>query len=433
MALTDRLAMGICLASITGVCWLVQQVARPITELPSPVTEFRERAFDAADRPGPASLDARPPTTTLPARLARPSLVETRRAESNSRPVLFAATHAAAASPPIRPTGEPVLPPLVARGPAISPVQDKEKATGPIRMDAAALAQRPGREVSSTLFKPIAAEPPVAVAAATTAAEGSPTSSPLATSQALVGEPGPAAHATARPYQVRTGDSMIRILRRELGTDDRETLQAVIQLNPQLAARPNKIFVGETIVLPAKQAQVADAVVAASAARPAGALTQANADPDGQPSGRPPAALAAAAGGKPEAGRAGQERVVEKKAVRQAGRAGVAAASPGKGAATGADGRGKSGSSGKALASAKPLPSGASVASAAKPPRSATRWYTVQKSDSLHKIARQALDDETRWREIWKLNKITNPDRIRPGTKIKLPAGGEPTQATRDA
>jgi nucleoid-associated protein YgaU len=48
-------------------------------------------------------------------------------------------------------------------------------------------------------------------------------------------------------------------------------------------------------------------------------------------------------------------------------------------------------------------------------------WYTIRKHDSLTKIARRVLNDEHRWREIAKLNRLRNADRILPGRRIKLP------------
>jgi nucleoid-associated protein YgaU len=57
-------------------------------------------------------------------------------------------------------------------------------------------------------------------------------------------------------------------------------------------------------------------------------------------------------------------------------------------------------------------------------PKTATadaRWYTIQKNDSLQRIAQQQLKDSGRWREIQNLNRTLNPSRIQPGTRIKLP------------
>ncbi len=52
-----------------------------------------------------------------------------------------------------------------------------------------------------------------------------------------------------------------------------------------------------------------------------------------------------------------------------------------------------------------------------------TRTYTIQKNDSLWKIAKQQLGNGNRWKEIHELNKakIKNPDKLIPGTKIELP------------
>lgn len=52
-----------------------------------------------------------------------------------------------------------------------------------------------------------------------------------------------------------------------------------------------------------------------------------------------------------------------------------------------------------------------------------TRSYTVQKGDSLSKIAKRELGSANRWREIFELNKdaIQDPNRIFPGQVLKLP------------
>lgn len=52
---------------------------------------------------------------------------------------------------------------------------------------------------------------------------------------------------------------------------------------------------------------------------------------------------------------------------------------------------------------------------------SAFRWYTVQRNDSLARIARRYLQDEGRWREILELNRSLNPNRLSPGDRIRLP------------
>jgi nucleoid-associated protein YgaU len=53
--------------------------------------------------------------------------------------------------------------------------------------------------------------------------------------------------------------------------------------------------------------------------------------------------------------------------------------------------------------------------------------YTVQKGDSLSKIAKHHLGDANAWRKIYDANKSVigdNPDKIFPGQKLKIPGGG---------
>lgn len=50
------------------------------------------------------------------------------------------------------------------------------------------------------------------------------------------------------------------------------------------------------------------------------------------------------------------------------------------------------------------------------------QWYTIQKRDSLTKIAQRFLDDGRRWREILALNEDLDPDKLFPGMRIKVPA-----------
>ncbi len=54
---------------------------------------------------------------------------------------------------------------------------------------------------------------------------------------------------------------------------------------------------------------------------------------------------------------------------------------------------------------------------------SAFRWYQVKPRDRYTKIAKEQLGNEKRWKEIYELNKniFADPDRIRPGVRIKLP------------
>ena len=50
--------------------------------------------------------------------------------------------------------------------------------------------------------------------------------------------------------------------------------------------------------------------------------------------------------------------------------------------------------------------------------------YTVQKGDSLSKIAKQQYGDAKKWKAIFEANRdqITNPDLIHPGQVLKIPS-----------
>ena len=50
--------------------------------------------------------------------------------------------------------------------------------------------------------------------------------------------------------------------------------------------------------------------------------------------------------------------------------------------------------------------------------------YTVEKGDTLSKIAKQHLGDANAWQKIFDANRdqLDDPDRIQPGQVLKLPA-----------
>ena len=92
-------------------------------------------------------------------------------------------------------------------------------------------------------------------------------------------------------------------------------------------------------------------------------------------------------------------------------------------------------------AAAKPAAAPAPPPAAAAPPAAAKpqavpvsqpaggegETYTVQKGDTLSKIAKHHLGDANAWRKIYDANKAVigdNPDKIFPGQKLKIPGGG---------
>jgi nucleoid-associated protein YgaU len=60
----------------------------------------------------------------------------------------------------------------------------------------------------------------------------------------------PEDEVAARRYRVARGDTLMRILRREWGSDDRRLLTLLLESNPRMRERPGSIYVGEQILLP---------------------------------------------------------------------------------------------------------------------------------------------------------------------------------------
>ncbi|ATO15584.1 peptidoglycan-binding protein [Micromonospora sp. WMMA2032] len=80
----------------------------------------------------------------------------------------------------------------------------------------------------------------------------------------------------------------------------------------------------------------------------------------------------------------------------------------------------------------------ATVTQAAAPARTASvttdpAVYRVAKGDYLGEVADRYLDDFDRYRELARLNRLADPDRIRPGQLIRLPEGAVDSGAQRHA
>jgi nucleoid-associated protein YgaU len=65
-----------------------------------------------------------------------------------------------------------------------------------------------------------------------------------------------------------------------------------------------------------------------------------------------------------------------------------------------------------------------SSSTAPSPSVTSERTYTVQKGDSLSKIAKREYGDAQQWRRIFEANRnlIDNPDLIYPGQVLRLPS-----------
>ena len=74
-----------------------------------------------------------------------------------------------------------------------------------------------------------------------------------------------------------------------------------------------------------------------------------------------------------------------------------------------------------------PAAGGPQAVPVSQPAAGAGQTYTVEKGDSLSKIAKKHLGDANAWKKIYEANKATigdNPDKIFPGQKLQIPGGG---------
>lgn len=192
MGVSVKVALLMCIAFTTGVCWLVNQVSR-------------QRAGPPVVHRSPTTLMS---TTSLPPidKLKHPSVSNA--ADENRKPP------------------EPVT-----------------------------LAQAPSATQESTVLPPIRKDlepaPPAASGetSAGTFAVREPIADPGASRDTVPPPPAPALPATAE-YVVAKGDSLSRICKRTYGDDTPAIHKAIFELNPKLAKRPNCVYLGEVIQLP---------------------------------------------------------------------------------------------------------------------------------------------------------------------------------------
>ncbi len=61
---------------------------------------------------------------------------------------------------------------------------------------------------------------------------------------------------------------------------------------------------------------------------------------------------------------------------------------------------------------------------ASNEPEAKATFYTIEKGDSLSKIAKAHMGDANKWRELFEANKevVEDPDKIYPGQQIRIPA-----------
>ena len=253
MTLNINVCVGICLCFIGGMTWLLDQVARPLIATPSPLS-VRSATDDAPA--GAGALEAGP-GFAVPSIVAR---AEVARREAQPR--------FAIAAPPEAVWGdaEPErLPPLVAAPLEASPIASSagsaagagdERADWEIDMAGSEPREAWVRQASLDVAPVEASQPhdrPVVLAAAI----GEPSSADAAADE--IADPHEISHVVAR------GESLAKIARRYWDSSERPVLDVLVAANPQISARRNRLWVGETLVIPATPDLAAARALARSA------------------------------------------------------------------------------------------------------------------------------------------------------------------------
>ncbi len=256
MVLSSKVAFLTCLAFVSGMCWLIKQVARPVVELPMPLVVRGPQA------PGPAVTLASAAGAGVPharphRRFERPSPVVPLTTEPPANTAVVAAEPPSMASPVNRSVA--ALPPPVVDAVSEVALAARDTAAGieppaapaPLALAEPTLGDAPASELDTPL--PASGDGvPVAVVSdepphpARLLAAIAPAQSPQ-TAETPRGEP---QGQPARHYTVRRGDTLVRIMRRHWKTDDPALLRVLVAANPRIAARADRIFPGDVLTIP---------------------------------------------------------------------------------------------------------------------------------------------------------------------------------------
>jgi len=242
MALSGKVALLTSLAFIFGMSCLVSQVAHPIVEQPTPLI-VRSPGLSgglsagwAADVDSPRSR--RGAALEVVGRFERSSALAggPRQHQQDGEALVVAQ-----ASPLAYELAEPELPPLhVPAAPVVAWVDEPAE-------EPPALAG-PGSPVMTMTSVPEAIVANVSSSGARLLAALRPGWEADETGDA-VASGGPAASAM-KQYEVRRGDSLIKIMRREWNRDDEDSLKVLLAANPQIAERRDRIYAGEVLNIP---------------------------------------------------------------------------------------------------------------------------------------------------------------------------------------
>lgn len=379
MALNFKAALGICLFFIAGLCYVVNNVALPSQPSISPAATVGGAAL-----PGERSNFAA-------GRLERKNPVESQRLAGRRARAVAAAEGAPPETrtvvlPPIVRQETPSFPAALAAQPsAPTPEAHAGEAVVALAPADALLRTRIVEETDQSAWEETPAQArPVTLTAIEAPEPAAPVNPPAAEPVASV--------AAAGTYKVRKGDSLTRIAQRVFGSSEQRHQQMLIDANPKIAKRVNKLYVGEVLTIPSIPG-VAAASERASG-QPSGTVAVKQAESDGKKESKPATVAAVAAS------------TTKKKSAS-------------------ADNSGKGTKRTTVAAAQRPSRSGKKGGKASSGGETATeRWYTIRGSDSLASIARDVLKDSRRWRELADVNGLRDPNKIIPGMRLKLPPAG---------
>jgi nucleoid-associated protein YgaU len=365
VGMNQAAALAICAVFIAGLCVLVGQVALPQFSLPS--------AVSTADGAGTGQQRV---VVSGDALFRYPSAVErqVRTGDQGQRVVAVSAL-----PEPEEERRIVFLPPLVCREP------EPPEYAGAFSEESAALVEPSGPAVSGAGL--LAAVVP-ANQTLTEAQQPHACAAPGPEVQASGQNASPAVPSEVPGrYRVRKGDNLALVARQVWNSDDPALVRRLIEANPRLRRRPNLLYVGETLVIPALSANGPAATSGTAVSNLPARPTQA----DG--AGKQPTSRAGSknAGSGVAGGSARPARGSGQIAVQKSSKPGLSGVRPRRGVQQ----------------------------------KSAERWYTIRANESLADIAGRELGDPRRWRQIAELNGLRDPDRVNAGRRIRLPAEGE--------
>lgn len=276
MVWSARTSQMVCFGYLVTVVWAIQQFARPVAYVNHPVASAPDRPANAAatafELP---AIDSLAPDVTWRDRFARPSTFEI---AAETPPAYASATAGRPALLPTLPTpssDERLLPALLAQAPAQETAPDAPALPIEIVMNSYAHEQtfadnadahaaapsdefngekRERGEALLPVQPPAADRPDLASASRDSSAAGG--------TQALQrpnGDRAVAASPARGTYRVQRGDTLQTIAKRALGRADPATIKRIIAANPRLRRNPDRLQVGQELVLPTRP-QSTDAV-----------------------------------------------------------------------------------------------------------------------------------------------------------------------------